>query len=145
MKIKTMKKLIENLKDIKNCYKFYKLTRIMNRLRSDEGCVWDRKQTHESLIKYLREESAEVIENIENKKFGAELEEELGDLLLQVIFHAEIAREDGRFDVFGVIDRLNQKLMYRHPHVFGEMKADTTEEVTRIWKDMKEKEKNKIP
>ena len=123
--------------------KFAELVETMKILRSEQGCVWDREQTHESLVKYLREETEELIENIENKKYGEDLKEELGDVLLQVIFHAQIASEDGRFDAYDVVDYLIKKLKFRHPHVFGDRKAGTSEEVIELWKEMKRKEKMK--
>jgi tetrapyrrole methylase family protein/MazG family protein len=120
---------------------FDELVEVMQILRSEKGCVWDKEQTHESLIKYLREESEELIENIENGKLGEDLKEELGDILLQVIFHAQIASEEKRFDVYDVVDYLIKKLRFRHPHVFGDIKATTSDEVIKVWKEMKLKEK----
>ena len=96
---------------------FSKLVQIMQTLRSKEGCPWDQKQSHASLIRYLREECFEVIEGI-LKEDDALLKEELGDLLFQVIFHAEMAKERGAFDIHDVIKKINQKMEYRHPHVF---------------------------
>ena len=120
---------------------FDELVEVMQTLRSEKGCVWDKQQTHESLIKYLREESEELIENIESGNFGEDFKEELGDVLLQVLFHSQIACEDGRFDIYDVIDVLIKKLKFRHPHVFGDAKAATSDEVIKIWKEMKKKEK----
>lgn len=122
---------------------FDELVKVMEILRSEKGCVWDKEQTHESLIKYLREESEELIENIEQGKLGEDLKEELGDVLLQVIFHSQIAKEESRFDIYDVIDVLIKKLKFRHPHVFGDVTANTPDEVIQIWKDMKKKEKFK--
>ena len=122
---------------------FDELVDVMKTLRSEKGCVWDKEQTHESLIKYLREESEELIENIEKGKLGDDLKEELGDVLLQVIFHSQIASEDNRFDIYDVVDYLIKKLRFRHPHVFGDIKAKTPEEVIKVWKEMKRKEKKK--
>lgn len=109
-------------------------------LRSPKGCKWDRAQTHESLIKNLREESEEVIKAIQNKD-DDNLCEELGDLLLQVLFHAHIAQEQKRFTLAQVIDGLNKKLIRRHPHVFGNKKVSTPEEALAMWKAVKAKEK----
>ena len=95
---------------------FNELLGILTKLRGPEGCKWDKAQTHETLIKCLREESQEVITAIENKD-DENLQEELGDLLLQVVFHAAIAQEQNRFTIKEVIDGLNQKLLRRHPHV----------------------------
>ena len=111
-------------------------------LRGPDGCPWDRKQTHESLIKNLREESEELIAAIE-KKDAENMKEELGDVLLQVLFHAQLAKEEGLFDIDDVIQALYDKLHYRHPHVFGDMKAGSAEEALAVWKEMKRKEKNK--
>jgi len=96
----------------------------MDELR--KKCPWDRKQTHESLKKYLIEETYEVIDAIEKKDWEA-LKEELGDLLLQPVFHAKIAEEEGKFNIDDVVDYLCKKLIERHPHVFGEEEAKTAE------------------
>ena len=90
----------------------------MVRLRSPKGCPWDRKQTHQSLLKYLYEEADEFKQSVRKKDY-ANMEEELGDLLLQVLFHARIAEEKGRFSMHDVIKTLIRKLTLRHPHVFG--------------------------
>ena len=107
-------------------------------LRGPNGCPWDKKQTHESLIKNLREESEELIGAIE-KKDTENMKEELGDVLLQVLMHAQIAKEEGLFDIDDVIQGLYDKLHYRHPHVFGDVKAASAEEALRVWKEMKRK------
>ena len=119
---------------------FNELLGILAKLRSPDGCKWDKAQTHETLIKCLREESQEVITAIENKD-DENLQEELGDLLLQVLFHAAIAQEQNRFTIKEVIDGLNQKLLRRHPHVFGGAKAATPEEALAQWKEIKRQEK----
>ena len=98
---------------------FAELVNIMATLRSDGGCPWDIEQTHESLRQYLLEEAYEVIETIDEKRFD-DLKEELGDLLLQVIFHAQIAAEENRFTIKDVLTEINTKLIRRHPHVFGD-------------------------
>lgn len=120
---------------------FLKLINIVKELRDPEtGCPWDIKQTHESLIKYLKEESEELIEAIQNNDFK-NIEEELGDVLLQVILHSQIGSETKKFDIISVIKKLNEKLIRRHPHVFGDEKATSIEDVKRIWKEAKQNEK----
>src|SRR3954468_23930261 len=99
----------------------------MARLRGKNGCPWDREQTHRSLVKYLKEESQETIQAIRKKDYH-NLEEELGDLLLQIIFHAQIAQEAGRFTIRDVVRGLSKKLVRRHPHVFGKKKLKTAGE-----------------
>jgi MazG family protein len=116
---------------------------IMARLRSEDGCPWDREQTHESLTVHLLEESHEVIDAIERGEEGVKLEEELGDLLLQVFFHAQMAADDRRFDFAGVADAIVVKLLRRHPHVFGKMIADSASEVVRNWEAIKAEEKER--
>jgi tetrapyrrole methylase family protein/MazG family protein len=115
---------------------FTDLVRLMAKLRSKNGCPWDREQTHMSLLPYLIEEAYEVVDTIEAGD-DDKLKEELGDLLLQIIFHAQIAEEEGRFDIREVIDGLNNKLKARHPHVFGRKKASSSEEVLRNWEHIK--------
>ena len=119
---------------------FNNFINITKTLRSPGGCPWDKKQTHESLIKCLREESEEVIKAIENND-TENLQEELGDLLLQVVFHANLAEEQGKFTISDVIKGINDKLIRRHPHVFGDKKAATAEEGLAVWKSMKEYER----
>ena len=109
-------------------------------LRGPNGCPWDKKQTHESLIKNLREESEELVAAIEQKD-AANMKEELGDVLLQVLFHAQLAKEEGLFTIDDVIQALYDKLHYRHPHVFGDVKANSPEEALAVWKEMKKKSK----
>lgn len=120
--------------------KFEKLVEILARLRAPDGCPWDRKQTHESLKKYAIEESYELCDAIDARDDG-KIREELGDVLLQVVFHAQLAAEEGRFNVGDAIDTVNEKMISRHPHVFGDVKADTAEEVLRQWEHRKLKEK----
>ncbi|MBK7689547.1 MAG: MazG family protein [Elusimicrobia bacterium] len=112
----------------------------MARLRGPGGCPWDRKQTHKSLLKYLREESREVADAI-NKGDPDDVCEELGDLLLQILFHAQIAAEKRRFTLADVVDGLAKKLVRRHPHVFGGLKLKTAADVVANWDDIKKKEK----
>ena len=119
---------------MKERYTFEDLKGIMKELR--QKCPWDRKQTHESLKKYLIEETYEVIDAIDKKDWEA-LKEELGDLLLQPVFHATIAEEEGKFNVDDVVDHLCKKLIERHPHVFGEEEAKTAEEVLKNWEKRK--------
>ena len=117
------------------------LALVMARLRGPDGCPWDAEQTHESLRVHLLEEAHEVLEAIDAGTTGAELEEELGDLLLQVVFHAQLAADNGRFDVAGVADRLVAKLLHRHPHVFGDVVVAGAAEVVANWEAIKSKEK----
>lgn len=116
--------------------RFYELVDIMKRLRAPDGCRWDREQTHKSLIPYLLEETYEVIERIEESD-PEKLKEELGDLLLHVVFHAQIASDEGEFDIDDVSKAISDKLIRRHPHVF-EKKADLTpDQVTVNWEHIK--------
>lgn len=120
--------------------KFDKFVEILKTLRSDHGCPWDREQTHESLRQNLIEEAYEVIESIDNKDM-ANLREELGDVLLQVVMHSVIAEEENAFTIVDVIDEVSEKMIRRHPHVFGNVEADTSEEVLKNWDAIKRKEK----
>ncbi len=112
----------------------------MGRLRAPDGCPWDREQTLESLRRYLIEETYEVIDAIEQKDWG-ELAEELGDVQLQIVFQSQIAQENGWFTIDDVLDHINDKLIRRHPHVFGEESADTSGEVLHRWEQIKAEEK----
>lgn len=125
---------------LKDKYSFSDLIEIMKLLRSEKGCPWDREQTHDSLKKYLIEETYEVLEviDINNKD---RMCEELGDLLLQIVFHAQIASEEGTFDIEDIITGICRKMVLRHTHVFGEGKADTAEDVVENWENIKKKEK----
>ncbi len=111
---------------------FRKLVEIMARLRAKGGCVWDRVQTHETLRQYLVEETYEVMDAIRGGNPDS-LCEELGDLLLQILFHAQIASENGQFDITEVIISISEKMVRRHPHVFGDAIAGTPEAVSRQW------------
>ena len=124
-------------------YSFTDLVDIMARLRAPKGCPWDREQTHESLVPYLIEEAYEFIDAVEHKDF-ANMREDLGDVLLQVVFHAEVAREAGTFDVNGVIQDISEKLVRRHPHVFGEAKAEDADAVVVQWDKIKQAEKSGV-
>ena len=114
----------------------------MERLRAPGGCPWDREQTFDSIKPYTLEETYEVLEAIDNRDWP-ELAGELGDLLLQVLFYAEMANEQSSFSIDDVLDRLSTKLINRHPHVFGDVKADTSAEVKRNWEALKVEEKKK--
>jgi tetrapyrrole methylase family protein/MazG family protein len=119
---------------------FQRLVEIMARLRAPGGCPWDRAQSRQDLKPYLVEETYEVLDAIEKGDLGL-LQEELGDLLLQVVFHAQIASEDGHFSIEDVCRGINEKLVRRHPHVFGEVQAETAEEVLVNWEAIKTAEK----
>lgn len=112
----------------------------MERLRAPGGCPWDREQTFDSIKPYTLEETYEVLEAIDNRDWK-ELSGELGDLLLQVLFYAEMAKEQNSFSVDDVLDRLSAKLIHRHPHVFGDAKADTANDVKRNWEAIKVEER----
>jgi len=114
----------------------------MHRLRAPGGCPWDREQTFDSIKPFTLEETYEVLEAIDNRDWD-ELTGELGDLLLQVLFYAEMAKEEGRFAIDDVLDRLSNKLVNRHPHVFGDVEAKTSADVLRNWEAIKAQEKKK--
>ncbi|KHG64915.1 nucleoside triphosphate hydrolase [Thermus sp. 2.9] len=116
-----------------------RLLEVMRRLRGPGGCPWDRAQTHESLVPYLLEEASEAADAL-LKGNPKEMAEELGDVLLQVAFHSVIAEEEGRFSYADVEGAIVEKLIRRHPHVFGEAKANTPEEVKARWEDLKAQE-----
>jgi len=120
--------------------RFERAVAIMARLRAPGGCPWDREQNFDSIKPYTLEETYEVLEAID-KRDWEELPGELGDLLLQVLFYAQMAKEDGTFSIDQVLDRLSEKLVRRHPHVFGDVKAETTGEVLRNWEAIKAQEK----
>jgi nucleoside triphosphate diphosphatase len=122
--------------------RFERAVQIMARLRAPGGCPWDREQTFDTIKPYTLEEAYEVLEAIDNRDWP-ELTGELGDLLLQVLFYSQMASEEGHFSVDDVLDRLSNKLVHRHPHVFGEVKADTSAEVLRNWEALKAEEKKK--
>ncbi|RKX46558.1 MAG: nucleoside triphosphate pyrophosphohydrolase [Thermotogae bacterium] len=117
---------------------FEELVKIMETLRGPDGCDWDKAQTHETLKPYLVEESYELIDAIDRGD-GEEITEELGDVLLQVIFHAQIAKEEGWFDILDVLEKLNGKLIRRHPHVFGDSPGYSYQQ----WEEIKSREKNR--
>lgn len=120
--------------------RFERAVAIMDRLRAPGGCPWDREQTFDSIKPYTLEETYEVLEAIDNRDWP-ELAGELGDLLLQVLFYAEMAKEQSSFSIDDVLDRLSTKLINRHPHVFGDVKADTSAEVKRNWEALKVEER----
>ena len=122
--------------------RFERAVQIMARLRAPNGCPWDREQTFDTIKPYTLEETYEVLEAIDNRDWP-ELTGELGDLLLQVLFYSQMASEEGHFSVDDVLDRLSNKLVDRHPHVFGDVKADTPGEVLRNWEALKAEEKKK--
>ncbi len=120
--------------------KFLKLVDILEKLRGENGCPWDKKQTHQTLMKYLFEESNEYNEAVKKQDYE-NMKEELGDVLLQIIFHAQIAKENNKFDIYDVLDTINEKMIRRHPHVFGNSKAKTEEEIRAEWEKIKAEEK----
>jgi ATP diphosphatase len=122
--------------------RFERAVTIMERLRAPGGCPWDREQTFDSIKPYTLEETYEVLEAID-KRDWEELPGELGDLLLQVLFYSEMAKEQGSFSIDDVLDRLSSKLVGRHPHVFGDAKADTSADVKRNWEALKLEERKK--
>lgn len=124
----------------KEIYCFEDLRAILRILRSEEGCPWDRRQTHESLRSCLREESREVEAAIETKDME-NLCEELGDLLFQVMIHSQIAEEEGYFSIEDVVSQIAAKMIRRHPHVFGDVTVNSEEEALRLWKEIKSAEK----
>ncbi len=119
---------------------FDRLMSVMHRLRQD--CPWDRAQTHRSLRPYLLEEAYEVLHALDEERYD-DLREELGDLLLQVVFHAEVAQEQGRFDIEGVLKEITDKLIRRHPHVFEDVEAQTAEDVLKRWEHIKKRQERK--
>ena len=120
--------------------KLEQLIATVETLRAPGGCAWDRDQTHESLVRYLLEETYELVDAIETGD-DAELIEELGDVLYQVLFHADIAAEAGRFTLEDVAAHMNAKMVGRHPHVFGDRVAETADDVVAMWDDLKRVEK----
>ncbi len=116
------------------------LVQVMARLRAPDGCPWDREQTHESLRKYMLEEAYEAVEAIDTGDPRL-ICEELGDVLLQIVFHAQVASEAGQFDFHDVVEGITAKMVRRHPHVFGDAVAETPEAVTRTWEAIKRAEK----
>lgn len=131
---------IQKRKTMQSDSAFSELVAIMARLRGPDGCPWDRKQTHATLRPYLLEEAYEALEAIDAED-DAELCKELGDVLLQVVFHAQIAAEEGRFDIEAVGQAIVDKLIRRHPHVFGDASVEGADEVLRRWEQIKKQER----
>ena len=127
----------------KEHYSFSDLLEVMRLLRAEGGCPWDREQTHKSIRSCLIEETYEVVEAIDTEN-ALLLREELGDLLFQVVFHAQIKSEEGVFDIEDVTNDICVKMIHRHPHVFGEESAETSGEVLRNWEKIKTEEKQRI-
>lgn len=123
---------------------FDDLIDIIAELRSDHGCPWDKEQTFESLKKCLADEAQEVFEAVDNKDME-NLCEELGDVLLQVVLYSQIAKEAGAFTIDDVIDGISEKMVRRHPHVFGDIEVNSPEEALALWKEIKLQEKAKKP
>lgn len=124
----------------KTIYDFNDLLKVMEVLRSEDGCPWDIKQTHDSLKKYVIEEAYELVEAIEEEDIDG-IVEELGDILLQVVFHSQVGREEGYFNIWDVIRGISEKMVNRHPHVFSDGKAETDSDVKKVWDDIKASEK----
>jgi len=131
---------IAKLKNVEELFK--ELADIIAKLRSDDGCPWDREQTNETLKSGLIEEVYEVLEAIDLKD-DAKFEEELGDLLMQVVLNAQIAKDEGRFDMAGVIQKINEKLIRRHPHVFSDLQVKDAQEILINWDRIKSEERAK--
>ena len=125
-------------------YSYEDLLGIMARLRAPDGCPWDKEQTHASILSCLIEEAYEFVDAVERGDVP-NMREELGDLLLQVVFHAQMAKEAGAFDIQGVVQGLCEKLVRRHPHVFGENRLESAGEVQVQWDELKRSEKNAAP
>ena len=132
---------------MKKQYTFEEFTDIIKSLRSENGCPWDREQTHNSLKPCMTEEAAELLAAIriyDTTGNWENMREELGDILLQVVMHSQIAKEEGLFNIEDVITEVSEKMIRRHPHVFGNVKADTADEVLSNWDDIKKKEKENL-
>ena len=125
----------------KDKYNFDDMLRIMEILRAPDGCMWDREQDHQSIRRNFIEETYEVCEAIDEQD-TEHLKEELGDVLLQVVFHTQIEKEKGVFDIGDVADGICKKLIYRHPHIFGSVEVGSSEEILRNWDELKRKEKH---
>lgn len=120
--------------------KFNQLKRIFDTLHGPKGCLWDKKQTHKTILPHLKEEADEFIAAV-RKKDTHNMKEELGDILLHVMFHAKLAQKEGLFDVEDVIDELIRKLVRRHPHVFGKEKVSSAGQIIRNWEKIKAAER----
>ena len=126
----------------KNLREFAGLLKVVEFLRGPDGCPWDKEQTHRTLTRYAIEEAFELSEAIDQGD-DKMIAEELGDVLLQVVLHAEIARQEKRFDIYDVIEAIGSKMVRRHPHVFADVKAETSEKVLKNWAEIKNEEKGK--
>jgi tetrapyrrole methylase family protein/MazG family protein len=139
---------LENIDKISNSSRLFAiLLNVMKKLRSPDGCMWDREQNHKTIKKNLIEETYEAVESIENEDYNG-LREELGDLLLQIVFHSQIASEDKKFDISSVLKGIIKKLVRRHPHVFSGLDLKSSEKILQNWEDIKKrerKEKSKKP
>src|SRR5216683_1710907 len=120
--------------------KFERLVEIMARLRAPGGCPWDREQSFDTIKRYLLEETYEVMDAIDARDWPG-LADELGDLLLQPVFFAQMAAEENKFRIDDALDAINRKLIRRHPHIFGDAQADTADDVKQRWDEIKEEEK----
>lgn len=120
------------------------LVKIIEKLRAPDGCPWDREQTHDSIRGHLLEEAAEFLDAVDAKNYP-NMCEELGDLLMHIMLHSQMAKEEGRFCFEDVVKELSDKLVRRHPHVFGEVKVGSSEDVVKIWSDVKASEKKSRP
>ena len=127
---------------VRGAVAFQRLVAVMARLRSPDGCPWDRAQTHESLAIHLIEETHEVLDAIDRHDM-VDLEEELGDLLLQIVFHAQLASDPGAFEIGDVVEELIAKLVYRHPHIFGDVTVGGADEVVANWESLKHEQKGR--
>lgn len=119
---------------------FNDLVKLADTLLGPQGCPWDKEQTLDSLKKYILEEANEVVEAIDNKDFE-NLKEELGDVLFNIVFMSKLAEQSKKFDINDVIENVTKKLIRRHPHIFGDKKASSAQEVKDIWSEMKKEEK----
>ncbi|HPZ08027.1 MAG TPA: nucleoside triphosphate pyrophosphohydrolase [Candidatus Eremiobacteraeota bacterium] len=127
---------------LEDIYSIYELKSIIKRLRGKEGCPWDKEQNHQTLIPYLTEETYEVVNAIEEKDY-LRICEELGDLLLQIVFHCQIGEEENHFTLEDVARNIVKKLIRRHPHIFSNVNISNSEEVVKNWEEIKKKEKGK--
>jgi len=132
----------------KSAKEFIKLLGIVEKLRGPNGCPWDKEQTHESLSKHLIEEAYELLDSLaeltEEEESYRNLNQELGDLLLQILLHSKIASEEGYFSIVEVIESLNEKLIKRHPHVFGDVELETPKDVEKQWEKIKQEGKDSV-
>lgn len=123
--------------------KFFQLKRLFETLQGPKGCLWDKKQTHKTLLPYLKEETQEFIQAVRKGNFH-HMREELGDILLQVMFHSQIAAKKNKFTIEDVMDELIKKLKRRHPHVFGKVKVNSSRQIIRNWHRIKKLEKEHV-